>query len=123
MAVGADEAVTAAGAAVDATSLLVEGCAGAHPCVVELLSGHCRAGCARDAYTAVVPRISSLTTRNSVAKQRNTFEKRRRETDKKMKAAEKRKKRETKKLFDAKKPSPTNSTERVTPETSEGYDE
>jgi hypothetical protein len=68
-------------------------------------------------------RISSLTARNSVAKQRNTFEKRRRETDKKMKAAEKRKKRETKKLFDAKKPSPTNSMERVTPDTSEGHDE
>jgi hypothetical protein len=72
---------------------------------------------------AVAARIYSLTTRYSVAKQRNTFEKRRRETDKKMKAAEKRKKRETKKLFDAKKPSATNSMERIDPETSEARDE
>jgi hypothetical protein len=68
-------------------------------------------------------RISSLTTRISVAKKQITFEKRRRETDKKMKAAEKRQKREAKKLFDAKKPSPTSSMERVNPETSEGHHE
>jgi hypothetical protein len=69
------------------------------------------------------PSFLSITARISVTKQRNTFEKRRRETDKKLKAAEKRKKRETKKLFDAKTPSPTNSMERAIPHTSEADDE
>ena len=58
-----------------------------------------------------------------MAKKQNTFEKRRRETDKKFKAEEKRRKRERKKLLDATKPSPMNSMERVSPETSEARDE